>query len=350
MSGMKGERDVALARVIAQGLAVPQERPVHELVAWLGGVQAQDFPGATEALALRCPSGSTAEVQEAFSAGTIVRSWPLRGTLHIVAAADLRWMLELFSAKLIAGAASRRRQLGIGPDELRRAGEITYGSLAGGRALRRSEMTARWASAGLETGGQRAYHLFWHLAQIGLVCWGPVVGGQQQVVLVDEWVSPTPARPRAEALGHLARRYFLSHGPATAKDLSRWAGLGAADLGLALANVGPEVEPVAIDGRAYWASSAILGQLQAARRQARGVFLLPSFDELIMGYADRTATVPADREACVFPTRNGVARPVVVFDGQVVGTWSRPSSGRGSVEVAFVTPVPDSVRRTAQAH
>jgi hypothetical protein len=186
------------------------------------------------------------------------------------------------------------------------------------------------------TAGQRGYHLLWHLAQTGTVCFGPVRDGEQLIVLLDEWITD-PRRPdREEALGELAERYFRGHGPATVKDFIRWTGLTAADVRAGLALARPRLASVDVDGVEYLLDPATPDLLTAHRGRAREVFLLPGFDELILGYADRSATVPPPYADRIVPGGNGVFRPTVVAGGRAVGTWRH--HGRGGRRTVAAEP------------
>jgi hypothetical protein len=144
--------------------------------------------------------------------------------------------------------------------------------------------------------------------------------GEQLAVLAGEWI-PRPRRlERDEALGELALRYFRSHGPATAADFTRWASLTAADVRTGLALAQPQLAALSADGTAYLMDPGT-PELLSTCRHARDVFLLPGFDELILGYADRSATLPAAFASLIVPGGNGVFRPIVISDGRVIGTW-----------------------------
>ena len=81
-----------------------------------------------------------------------------------------------------------------------RAGELAREALTG-RSLSRAELMAVWDRAGLLGVRQRGYHLLWTLSQQGLTVFGPTDGGEQRLVLLEEWV-PHPRRLEAEeALG-----------------------------------------------------------------------------------------------------------------------------------------------------
>jgi Winged helix DNA-binding domain len=233
--------ELSQLRMAAQWLIGPRAATPTEAVRRLTAVQAQDLPGALTSVALRTHRGTRAAVTAALDAGEVVRSWPMRGTLHLTAAEDLPWMLELLGPRVLAGAAGRRATVGLTDDDVARARELALAALSGGRRLGRAELTGVLAAGGVPTEGQRAYHLLWWLAQTGLVCLGPTVDGDQQFVLLDEWV-PAPRRPsREEALGELALRYFASHGPATVKDLVRWAGVLVRDVKAGLALAAPQL-------------------------------------------------------------------------------------------------------------
>lgn len=340
--------EIGLLRLVAQRIAAPVGTPV-EAVRWLTAVQAQDPKGAALSVALRTAGRDLAQVTQAYDEGAVVKSWPMRGTLHLVAAEDLPWMLELLTPRVVAGAARRRAALGIDEDDLRHVGEVTTRALAGGRSLSRDELMQSWNAHGIATAAQRGYHLLAHLAQTGVVCFGPTRDDEQQLVLVDEWIR-SPRRPeREEALGELALRFFRSHGPASDKDLVRWTGLRAGDVRAGLALARPELESVDVDGVEHLMDPRTPELLAAARSAARGVHLLPGFDEIVLGYGDRSAVLPPEFADRIVPGGNGVFRPTVVAAGQVVGTWrSAGPRGRPRLEVDAFQPLPARVQVAAE--
>lgn len=340
-------REIALLRLVAQRIAGPSAATATEAVRWLTAAQAQDWGGVLTSVALRTASGTRADVEAAADAGEVVRSWPMRGTLHLVAAEDLSWMLRLTAPRVVAGAARRRARLGLDAGQLEHARKLAVDALAGGRRLRRDDLLAAWNEGGLDTAGQRGYHMLWHLAQTGTLCLGPVQGGEQLIVLVDEWI-PRPRRPeREEALGELAERYFRGHGPATVKDFARWTNLLAADVRAGVELARPRLARVDVDGVEYLMDPRTPDLLDACRQSARGVFLLPGFDELILGYQDRSAVLPAEFADRIVPGGNGVFRPTVVSDGRVVGTWRH--TGRGARRTLEAVPFESFPEQVAEA-
>jgi len=329
-------QEIALLRLVAQRVAGPGLATAAEAVRWLAALQAQDYNGVLTSVALRTTSGTRPDVEAALNAGEIVRSWPMRGTLHLVVAEDLPWMLHLTAGRMVAGAAARRDALGLDMTVLEQARQLAVNALRGGGQLRRTDLLARWNEGGLNTTGQRGYHTLWHLAQIGTLCFGPVCDGEQLIVLVDEWI-PHPLRPeREEALAQWALRYFRGHGPATSKDFARWTKLVASDVRAGLALARQQLARISVDGVDYFMDPRTPDLLATCRSLARGVFLLPGFDEFILGYQDRSAAVPVEFADRIVPGGNGVFRPTVVSDGQVVGTWKH--AGRGATRSVAATP------------
>ncbi|MGH3982461.1 MAG: winged helix DNA-binding domain-containing protein [Pseudonocardiaceae bacterium] len=328
--------DIALLRLAAQRIAGTGFATATDAVGWLTAVQAQDYPGAVTSIALRTESRTRQDVEAALNAGEVVRSWPMRGTLHFVLAEDLPWMLDLTTKRLLTGAASRRAALGLDMPTIERSRQIARNALEGGRQLRRDALLAIWDQAGLLTVKQRSYHFIWHLAQTGTLCYGPVRDGEQCIVLLDEWVAH-PKRPeREEALGEWALRYFQSHGPATVKDFAWWTKLIAADVKTGLAIAKPQLERIEVGGVEYFMHPETTTLLDSCLSHAKGVFLLPGFDEYMLGYQDRGAALPAEFSQRIVPGNNGMFQPSVIADGKVVGTWKR--SGRGSKQTVAATP------------
>jgi hypothetical protein len=303
-----------------------------EAVRWMLALQAQDFPGVKWSVGIRQAGGTEAAVEAACDAGEIVRSWPLRGTLHLVAGEDLGWLLELTAPRAIASSARRRAALGITEAGVERARGVAREALAGRRVLTRDALVAAFAGSGVSTVGQRGYHLLWYLAQTGTLVLGPTVGRQQAFALLDEWV-PNPRRlEREEALGELASRYFRSHGPATVRDLARWSGLTVGDVRRGIAICGNRLTNLELDQVTYHLAPETLSLAAPTAR----VHLLPGFDEYLLGYGDRTAALAPEHSEAIVPGGNGMFKPTIVVDGEVVGIWRRISRAREIV----VEPVP----------
>jgi hypothetical protein len=344
---MKSTHELSLMRLVAQRIAGPGHQSAREVVEHLTAVQAQDHPGAGLAVALRTATRSREAVDDAFTAGQIVKSWPMRGTLHLVAAVDLAWLLALTAPRIVASQTARRAQLELHEADLELGRTVAVGALTGGRELTRAELLRTWEDAGLRTSGQRGYHLIVHLAQIGVLCFGPIRDGEQRLVLLAEWVPQPRTLERDAALGELALRYFRSHGPATVKDFTRWTKLVAADVRTGVALARGDLEAVTVDGIEYLMDPETPERLAGCRATARGVFLLPGFDEFMLGYGDRSAALAPEFADLIVPGGNGVFQPTVVADGRVVGTWRR--SGRGAVRDLELKPFVPLAAKVAAA-
>src|SRR5689334_5611709 len=299
---MTSQREVALLRLAAQWLAGPGAGSPAEAVRRLGAVQAQDFPGALTSVALRTAARRRKDVEVALDDGEVVRTWPMRGTLHLLAADDLHWMLELLAARTLTPMAARWAELGLAGSDAERARELVTAALTGGGRMRRADLLAAIDDGGVSTAGQRGYHLLGYLARTGTLCLGPTDGaGEQLFVLVDDWVPATPTPPRDEALGELALRFFLGHGPATEADLARWAGLPLRDVRAGMALARPQLATLDVDGVEHLMDPSAPERLAAWRAEADGVVLLPGFDEFVLGYRDRSTILAPEFAERIVP-------------------------------------------------
>jgi winged helix DNA-binding protein len=346
---MTTPHEVALLRLVAQRIAGPPLPDAAAAVRWLTAVQAQDYPGALTSVALRTAGGSRDAVVQALDSGAVVRSWPMRSTLHLVAAEDLGWLLALCGPRVMAGAARRRVQLGLDSAATDGARELAVAALTGGRRLTRAALLAAFTAGGVDVAGQRGYHLLWYLAQTGTLVLGPTDGSEQLFVLTGEWIRQPRQLGTGPALAELALRFFRGHGPATVADLARWAGLRITDARAGLAQVRDQLAAIDVGGVEHLMDPATPGLLDGCRRAARGVVLLPGFDELVLGYADRSCTVPAEFAERIVPGNNGMFRATVVSDGRVVGTWKRSGTGaRRAVTAEPFSAFPARVARAIQ--
>ena len=318
--------DVARRRLHNQLITRHSFEKPGDVVRWMGAVQAQDYRGGLWAVGLRVPDATEADVERAIAERNIVRTWPMRGTLHFVAPEDVRWMLELLTPRVVARSAGRHRQLGLDDATFSRSRRAVERALRDGRRLPRTAAYRALEAAGIATTGQRGIHILGWLAQKGVVCFGPREGKQQTFVLLDEWVPAARALERDEALGELAERYFASHGPATLQDFTWWSGLTVADARSGLGMVASQFLHEVVDGRTYWFSSSA-----PAEKGARA-HLLPVYDEYTVAYKDRSAVLDP---AYARQTGNGIFSPIVVIDGWVAGTWKR------TLDKQAVTVVPD---------
>jgi hypothetical protein len=314
---------IAQRRLHQQRIAATNfDRPA-EVVSWLGAVQAQDYTGALWAVGLRTRKATEAAVEQAVADRQIVRTWPMRGTLHFVAAADVRWMLELLTPRVLAGFARRSEWLELDEAHFTRSRDLLIKALEGGKQMRRDALYRLLEAAKIPASGGRGLHILSRLAHEGLLCFGAREGKQPTFALLDEWAPHAKRLARDEALAELAARYFTSHGPATLQDFMWWSGLTATDARSAVEMAKSKLAPETINGQTYWlASSAPAAPAPAGRGAPPVAYLLPPFDEYTVAYKDRSAVIEPAYAKHAF-SGNGIFSPTVVVNGQVVGTWKR---------------------------
>jgi hypothetical protein len=293
---------------------------VADVVEWFGAMQAQDLASGAWSLGVRLPGSTHAEVHAALERREALRTWPMRGTIHLVPAPDARWLLELTGVRALSGAAKRREFLGLAEAEADRAVDVLGAALAGGGRLTRAECVAALVAAGIDGAGQRGYHLLWYAAQRGVTCIAPTIGTEQTFALLDEWAPGQRKLDRDEALATLALRYFRSHGPTTRQDFAGWTGLTAADAKRGIAAAGAELTTVLVDGVESVLHTPLL---DAPRAVVDDVLTLPGFDEYLLGYKDRALMLDPEHKQAIIPGGNGVFQATVVVGGRVVGTWKR---------------------------
>jgi hypothetical protein len=316
---------------------------VAGIVDWFGAMQAQDVNSGLWSFGARLPGVPLTAINEALERREVLRTWPMRGTVHFVPAADVHWMLDLMGVRALAGAAKRRDTLGLDEKTVDRAVEILGEALSGGGRMTRAECLAALVEGGVEVTGQRGYHLLWYASQRGVTAIAPHIGKEQTFVLLDEWV-PEPRRPtREEALGMIALRYFRSHGPAPRKDFVGWTGLTMGDCRTGIAAAGDALTTVDVDGTEMIAASDRLDEAPPT-----GWLALPGFDEYLLGYKDRSLMVDAEHLGAIVPGGNGVFRSTIVHDGRVMATWTRTLTAKGvSVTGAPLGPVTEKDLATA---
>ena len=244
--------DIAQQRLCNQSIAPAALMTPGEVVKKLGAVQAQDYLGALWALGLRMQRAVEADIEQAIANREIIRTWPMRGTLHFVAPEDVRWMLTLLTPRILARAARRHQQLELDEDTFARGETLFTDALRNGRCLTRNQMMDVLEQAGISTKGQRGYHILGWAAQNGLICFGPRQGKQHTFVLLDEWLPSGNSLSREEALAELTHRYFTGHGPATIQDFIWWSGLTAGDARAGLEMVKSQLAHEQLDDQLYW--------------------------------------------------------------------------------------------------
>ena len=270
-------------------------------------------------LGARLPGWTVADVSAALERREAIRTWPMRGTVHLVPPADAHWMLDLMGVRALAGAAARRDD--DRPEREQPPSAASRCSPPPSRAASGSPAPSacrRWPTAGI-TARRRSR---------ATTCSGtraskasprsPRTSARSRRSCCSTSGRPSRTRPdRDEALGIIAQRYFRSHGPATVADLARWTGLTVKDCRAGIAAAGDALATV---GRHR------VRRPGAARRGPPGAddwLALPGFDEYLLGYKDRSMMVDDAHKQAIIPGGNGVFQATIVRGGRVVGTWKR---------------------------
>jgi len=298
-----------------------QHRSAAAVAQWLGAMQSQDLASGKWSFGVRLGQ-SERDVEAAIERGEVLRTWPMRGTLHFIAAEDARWMLETTGVRALAKAASRRANIGLAEKTAHRAAEVLGQALVGGKRFSRDEVVACWRKHGIKPEGQQVYHLLWFASQLGVTCVGPNRDKEQTFVLLSEWAPKQASLGKDEALATLALRYFRGHGPASQQDFMGWTGLGSTEVKRGLAALGGELVTADFAGKTLWMTASLRDDVRVRSDKSRAL-ALPGFDEYMLGFKDRAVAVAAEHQGKIIPGGNGMFMPTMVHDGVVAGTWRR---------------------------
>ncbi|MGY5765164.1 DNA glycosylase AlkZ-like family protein [Brachybacterium sp. DNPG3] len=355
-------RHLAGARILAQGLvgpgpAAPVAPDPVEVARSFGAHQGQDLPGVLSSLALRAGGDAAAldAVLAAFDRGEIVRGYPMRGTAFALAADTVAWLTALCADGPARAADARRPRLGIEDEHVHRAREVLERILPEvsqrciGRGLLRAEVLAAWEEAGVPLGPGAGYHLLVRFLHEGILVYGPwrPEAKETAVVHAPSWLPPGTDLAgafdgdRTAATAELALRYATSHGPVTVRDLAWWSKLPLGAIRAAwpliedrlehgLADATGRIRPVgdpAGTGETLWFRPGLVEEYAEREKETMRELLLPGFDELVLGYADRLYLMDAARHAALVPGNNGVFKRSAIRRGELVGLWSRTGTG-----------------------
>jgi len=310
--------EIAIQRLHNQLLERTTLHHPGEVVAWFGAIQAQDWAGAKWSLGLRLPGSTDVDIEQSMTSKAFVRTWALRGTLHFVAASDLRWLLALISPRIISNFQKRYLDLGLGEQTLARSNALLTAALQDGKQLNRTALLAILEQKSISTQGLRAAFLLQRAALDGLICQGVTYRNNPTYMSVEESLPSVKKMEHGDALVMLAMRYFTSHGPATLQDFTWWSGLTSKEAKDGLSGVQSQLIHETIDGRIYWLSPNMTANEVDC---SPNIYLLPGYDEYLVSYKDRSASLyPLDKGNVNLA--NGLS-PTIIKNGQVVGTWQR---------------------------
>ena len=326
-------------RLRNQHLTRPGRRDPAQVVASLGAIQAQDYPAAKWAIGLRAPACHTANIEEAFNAGSILRTHVLRPTWHFVAAEDIKWIVELSAPRVHAANAYYYKQSGLDAKVFARSCAMIHRVLEGEQYKTRAELAVALKRAKVPADGLKLAYIMMFAELDAVICSGPRRGRQFTYALLAERAPKARSLDRPDAVVELVKRYFTSHGPATIRDFVWWSGLTVKDAELGLEGAKSKLHKKTIQGHDYWSGSS------STASEAKGctALLLPNFDEYLIAYKDRGAVVDSARAANIVARSNGAFPHHLVIDGRLAGSWRRTLQANSVVvEVApynKLTPV-----------
>jgi hypothetical protein len=299
-----------------------------DVVNWLVAVQSQEYASAKWALGLRLDNAIDADIELAFTNGSILRTHLLRPTWHFVLPSDIRWLLALTGPRVNKLNAFMYRREGLDEAILKKSQDVIARALQGGHQLTRDELAVVLENAGFQMKkGQYLVYILMSAELNGVICSGARRGNQFTYALMEDRVPKSSPLGHEEALAELARRYFMSRGPASIADFAKWSGLTKAEARRGLESVKSRFEKVTVEGQEYWFTETQRSPMSTSP----SAYLLSIFDEYISGYKDYSANGDETVSAKLRQLGNAL-HFIIVIDGLIVGTWSR-ELGRHSVEI-----------------
>ena len=335
------EEAVRFLRLRGQRLYLPDHKDdatVAGVIHGLGGLQAQASEAAALGVRVRSRGLTAADVERArLEERTIVRTWSMRGTLHLVHVEHLPGLLSVFGELYVSRGRRRLAELGLDHQACERSMTVIREALAAHGPLTRIGLAQRLVEAGIEVAkkSQAPVHLVRRACLLGIACQVAPIDGKDAYALLHDWLAPDSRVDRDKSLAELAHRYLKAYGPATARDFAAWSGLPMADVRVGWNALSDGLVEVNAGGRS---ASMLEGGLEDPRvvpSDARQVRLLPAFDTYLLGYQDRRLAVAAEHDRRVLPG-GGVLRPTVISSGRAIGTWSMRRSGK--LRVAQIQP------------
>jgi hypothetical protein len=310
--------DIAKLRLRNQKIDATTFTNASDVVKWMGAMQAQDYSMGKWAIGKRIFGATDEIIEKALNDGLILRTHLLRPTWHFLSAADIYWMLELTAPRIKSSMKSRNRDLELTEDVFNKSFRLIERAFYESNNIPREQIAGILSVEGVKTDENRLSHILMEAELEGLICSGRRIGNKLTYSLLSERVPLRKVLSKEESLAELAQRYFTSHGPATLKDFTWWSGLTVADATKALNLVASDFIFETVDSEKYWMKSPD----SSYSNPQDSVHLLPAFDEFLISYRDRSAALELahNRKAI---SNNGIFYPVIIINGQVVGTWKR---------------------------
>lgn len=327
--------------------------PVAAVVRRLCGVQAQVASSAELAIRVRRQASRPGEVGRALADGRLIKTWAMRGALHLLTPEEGGAFLSLIAAQRSWELPSWQRYFGMTSkrwDTLR----VAVGEALDGPPLTREELVAAIvAKRALGHLGEELRSgwgtLFKPLAWQGELCYGPSQGTRVTFTRPDLASRRWAGVPEPEEAAPIAiRAYLAAYGPATTGNLRNWLArgrIGARDLRSWFDSLGDQLTEVHVDGEPAWVLAEDLDELASAT-PTKAVRLLGGFDQYVLGPGTNDVNVVAAQRRSAVSRQSGWISPVVVAGGVVSGTWSLDAD---RVQVAWFPEAGKAPRRALAA-
>ena len=319
-------------RLLNQQLICSQFSSPHDVVEWMGAVQAQEYRMMRWAVGMRMKKPSSKAFEKDYNEGKIVRGHLFRTTWQLLAGEDWRWMQELCRVNALRGMAGWMKSNGVSIPQTEQEAiqQIFSDYLSQNRIAQKADFAKAVKDKGITMDEHRlSYHI--RLAEYsGLLCSGDLFPMKHSYALAEMKLPQQNPMPKEEALALLARKYFRSHGPATLDDFVWWTGLNISDCKSGMEAIQSEL----IEER--WKGLRFFRHQDSRTRGFRSgtVTLLPSYDEYLIGYKSRHVALHPDHTPRAHNS-TGIFWPVILLDGEVVGNWSIPG---GKVQTEIFHP------------
>ncbi len=324
------DEQTLLLRLRAQRLWLPDSASatVAQVVKDVCGLQAQDLPAAALAVRVRSAGLTASDFDSArHDRRSIIRTWCMRGTLHVVTAEDFAWLVPLLGPQFILQTRHRYKQLGLDEDMCEQGVRIIRDALAAQGPLARDDLARHLTAHSIPAEGQATIHLIRRAALEGIVCIGPDQGAKPTYVLTQDWLGQDRAPAPDAALAELARRYLAAYGPAGPGDLAVWSGLGIGQARQAWELIAGQLVQVEVGEGAAWILKTHADRLQELPVQLPIVRLLPKFDTYLLGYSSRDLIVGPQHAKRIHPG-GGLLYPALLVNGRAGGVWSTKRRGK----------------------
>jgi hypothetical protein len=302
-----------------------------DVVRDISGIHAQVQSSAELQLWARVNGISRDDVRDAlWDQRTLVRTWSLRGTLHLLTAEDLPLYVAALQQHDRWWKGAWLRMIGMTEKELRAALKAIRDSL-GARPLTREQLADKVAARVGAKARDRMMSGWGEMlkpaAFHGYLVSGPPRGQSVTFVRPDRWLGKWNVPDPEDAWGEIVRRYLRAYGPATREEFARWWGMQPAPAGRVMKASGNELIDVDIEGHRAYALSEEARALTRARLKTP-VRLLPAFDVYVVGTRPRESLVESRFENLIF-RQAGWISPVVLIDGRARGVWKHERAGNG---------------------